>query len=267
MKINSFTPVAKAYTDKVSPFRHSQFLALAHELNLRGDERILDIGSGPGVLSLEIARYLGNEGRLHGVDICPVMVELANRNAAAIEARNVEFRTGDALDLPFENQSFDLVVSSNAFPWVPDRRRFLSEVHRVLAPGGRFGLVALSNKCYREFSEAFSHVAKSNRDLFPDGRPFEIMGARLHTLEELNRKVMQAGFTISKSFVFSTEEPIGAADYIDRVNAIVNENYLDHLNPNGERSRARALLYNQLAGRNGELRVTESSVFVISQKQ
>jgi ubiquinone/menaquinone biosynthesis C-methylase UbiE len=81
MKINSFTPVAQAYTEKVSPFRHPQFLALVHELNLKGNERILDIGSGPGVLSLEVARSLNRGGHLSGIDICPVMVSLANEAA------------------------------------------------------------------------------------------------------------------------------------------------------------------------------------------
>jgi ubiquinone/menaquinone biosynthesis C-methylase UbiE len=266
MKINSFDPVAQAYAQKVAPRRFSQFLTLVHELELEGYEKVLDIGSGPGELSIQIANRLEAGGFLHGIDLSPNMIRLAKKIAAAHGRNNVRFGKGDALHLRFKDNTFDVVVSSNAFPWVPDRERFLREVYRVLKPGGRFGLVALSTKCYREFSEAFKQVSEANPGLFPSGRPFEIMGARLHTLPELTRLVKKAGFEIVKRFTLSTEEPITPRAYVDRVNAIVNENYLDHLPANGVRTKARKLIYDALDRRNGELKVTESSIFVIARK-
>lgn len=266
MRINSFDPVARAYSKKVAPRRFSQFLTLVHELDLKGHEKVLDIGSGPGELSIQIANRLEAGGFLHGIDLSPRMIRLAKKIAAAHGSHNVAFGKGDALNLRFVNNTFDVVVSSNAFPWVPDRKRFLREVYRVLKPGGCFGLVALSNKCYREFTEAFKRVSENNPGLFPDGRPFEIMGARLHTLTALGRLVSKVGFEIEKRFSLATEEPITVRDYIDRVNAIVNENYLGHLDLNGQRQKARELIHDALARCNGELKVTESSIFVIARK-
>ncbi|MFQ5500354.1 MAG: class I SAM-dependent methyltransferase, partial [Candidatus Zixiibacteriota bacterium] len=99
MRINSFSPVAKAYTQKVSPGRFSQFLTLVHELALSGSERVLDIGAGPGILSMEIARQLDNGGFLSAIDLSPDMVSLA-RNTAELHGRNnIEFDHGDALNL------------------------------------------------------------------------------------------------------------------------------------------------------------------------
>ncbi len=266
MRINSFDPVAQAYSTKVAPRRFSQFLTLVHELELLGHEKVLDIGSGPGELSLQIARQLEAGGFLHGIDLAPNMVRLARKTAALHGYNNVTFQKGNALNIQFNDDVFDVVVSSNAFPWVPDRLLFLQEVYRVLKPGGRFGLVALSNDCYREFCEAFRRVSKENPDLFPIHKPFDLVGAKLHSMFELSRQVAKVGFQIQKRFVLSTQEPITPDDYLDRVNAIINENYLSHLTNNKQRTTARQLLYNALARRNGELKVTESSTFVIATK-
>ncbi len=266
LRINSFEPVARQYSSKVAPRRFSQFLTLVHELELRGHEKVLDIGSGPGELSVQIAHQLEAGGFLHGIDLSPSMLRLARKIAATHGRKNVVFKKGDALDLPYKDGIFDIVVSSNAFPWVPDRPAFLKEVYRVLRPGGRFGLVALSNTCYREFSEALKRISKENPKLIPPGKPFELMGAKLHTVHELGKLVGKVGFEIIRRFSLATEEPITPSEYVDRVNAIVNENYLSHLKTEEVRRTARQLIQTALAGRNGELRVTESSVFVISSK-
>lgn len=266
MKVNSFSPVASDYSQKVAPRRFSQFLTLVHELELKGSEEVLDIGTGPGELSMQIANQLEAGGFLHGIDLAPEMIRLAKRAAAAHGRNNVRFGKGNALDLKFRDNSFDVVVSSNAFPWVTDREQFLSEVYRVLRPGGRFALVALSNQCYREFSNAFKRISKANPGMFPEGKPFEMMGAKLHSITELGKVVAKAGFDVTKRFIVSTEEPIEAGEYVDRVNAIVNENYLDRMNNNGQRTKARKLILEALTRKNGELKITESSCFVIGQK-
>jgi len=266
MKINSFNPVASDYSQKVAPYRFAQFLTLVHELDLFGDEQVLDIGSGPGELSMEIAKSLAAGGFLHGIDLSPRMIELAQCIAQQQRRSNVAFATGDATKLSFGDDSFDVVVSSNAFPWVSDRASFLNEVRRVLKPGGRLGLVALSDRCYREFSTAFKRVASEHPELLPAGRPFEQMGARLHTSKGLARLVEKAGFEVVKRFTVATEEPTTAPAYVERVNAIVNENYLDHLADQSRRRQARQLLVEALSRRNGDLSLTESSAFVIAKK-
>lgn len=266
MKINSFDPVAENYTVKVSPSRYNQFLALAYELNFEGSERVLDIGAGPGILSLEIARRLVLGGSMTGIDLAPSMIHLARLNAAKSGLTNTAFEVGDALSLNFPDNTFDVVISSNAFPWVPDRKKFLSEVLRVLKPGGRFGLVALSDKCYKEFSNIIIDISKENPGLFPRKEPFAMMGAKLHSMSELASFVRRNGFDVARNFVLSTVEPITAEAYIERINAIVNENYLDHLGPNGTREKVRNMIVQNLRARNGSLKITESSVFVIARK-
>ena len=116
VKLNSFNPVAEAYSEKVTPYRVYQYYSLIHELGLSGNEKVLDIGSGPGELSLQIAGQLMGGGMLFGIDLSDNMVRLAQRAAKTNRIKNVVFKTGDALNLEFDDNSFDLVVSSNAFP-------------------------------------------------------------------------------------------------------------------------------------------------------
>jgi len=216
--------------------------------------------------SLQVIYILYDGGSLQGIDLSANMVSLTRTNARRHKQGNTKFQVGDALNLTYEADSFDIVVSSNAYPWVPDRARFLHEVLRVLKPGGTFGLVTLSSECYGEFSRVLRSISHDNPSLFPTGRPFEVMGAKLHTLTQLSRFVLKAGFDVSRNFVLSTREPITPVQYVERIDAIVNENYLDHLGTNGKRIKTKKLILNRLAGRNGGLKITESSVFVIAHK-
>lgn len=96
--------------------------------------RVLEVGCGPGELSARIAEELGAE--VVAVDISPRMVQLAR-------GRGVEALGGDVQELPFPDESFDCAVAAWMLYHVPDVDRGLSELHRVLRPGGR--LVAVTN--------------------------------------------------------------------------------------------------------------------------
>ena len=157
-QVHYFEQVADDYTAKVSPYRYSQFLALLHELKFTGNETVLDIGCGPGPLSMEAASRLPN-GNLLGIDLSESMIDLAKNLARTRKVGNVGFQYGDALSLDLDEDFFDVVFSSNAFPWVADQKQFLKETRRVLKPGGRLGLVSLSTSVYAEFIAAMRHVA------------------------------------------------------------------------------------------------------------
>jgi len=97
-------------------------------------ETVLDIGSGPGFLASDIGRCVGALGEVIGVDISEQMVAFATANNADAW---VSFCQGDAEALPFNRESFDVVVSTQVAEYVADADRFCTEVARVLRPGGR----------------------------------------------------------------------------------------------------------------------------------
>jgi ubiquinone/menaquinone biosynthesis C-methylase UbiE len=94
---------------------------------------ILEVAPGPGYLAVELARD-GRAG-VHGVDVSRTMVEIATEHAAE-QGVAVDFRHGDVADLPFPDDSFDLVVTQAAFKNFTAPVLALDEIHRVLKPGG-----------------------------------------------------------------------------------------------------------------------------------
>ena len=100
-------------------------------------ERVLDIGSGPGFLAAAIAGRVGESGAVSGIDLSEPMIAYASGLAAAPGAAPMTFVLGDATALGYPDQSFDAVVSTQVYEYVPDIETAIAEVHRVLVPGGR----------------------------------------------------------------------------------------------------------------------------------
>ena len=109
---------------------------------LRPGERVLDVGCGTGVLTRRAAEAVGLSGKAVGIDPAPKMIAMARKNASA-ERSNAEFRIAVIEDLPFEDNSFDCVLSSLMLHHLPPDLKLLGlgEVKRVLRPGGRLVLV------------------------------------------------------------------------------------------------------------------------------
>src|SRR5690242_2634129 len=101
-------------------------------LALKEAEHVLDIGSGPGFLAAEMAAEVGPEGRVVGLDPSASMLALGRRRDAP-----VEFVEGDALALPFPDESFDVAVATQVYEYVADMPAALAEARRVLRAGGR----------------------------------------------------------------------------------------------------------------------------------
>jgi arsenite methyltransferase len=104
---------------------------------LERGEAVLDIGSGAGSDSLVAAQMVGEEGSVTGLDMTPEMLAKARAAAAEMGATNVTFVEGEAEGLPFEDESFDVVISNGVIDLTPDKDAVFSEIHRVLRPGGR----------------------------------------------------------------------------------------------------------------------------------
>jgi SAM-dependent methyltransferase len=104
---------------------------------LEPGERVLDIGSGAGVDSLVAALMVGPEGSVTGIDMTPEMIENSRKGAAELDLSNVTFVEGEAEALPFDDASFDVVISNGVIDLIPDKDAVFGEIYRVLVPGGR----------------------------------------------------------------------------------------------------------------------------------
>jgi ubiquinone/menaquinone biosynthesis C-methylase UbiE len=113
--------------------QRARVLAMA----LRAGGRVADLGCGPGLLALEIARQVGSTGEVQCIDASDSMVELATRRLQGLAY--VHVRAGDVAALPYADHSFDAAVCTQVYEYVPDVDRALAEPSR--AHGGRAVIV------------------------------------------------------------------------------------------------------------------------------
>ena len=98
----------------------------------------LDVCCGTGMLSIELAKKLGDNGRVVGLDFCENMLAKAVENVAKTPYKNrIEFVQGNAMELPFADNTFDCATIGLALRNVPDIEGCIAEMRRVVKPGGK----------------------------------------------------------------------------------------------------------------------------------
>lgn len=100
-------------------------------------EAVLDIGCGSGVDAIFAAKMAGPGGKVVGIDLMPEMLQRARENLALTHLDNLTFQQASGEDLPFPDESFDVVISNGVFNLIPDKAKALAEVFRVLTSSGR----------------------------------------------------------------------------------------------------------------------------------
>jgi SAM-dependent methyltransferase len=109
---------------------------LCEAVDLRAGQRVLDVACGTGNVALSAARRFCDAV---GVDFVPALIERARERAAA-ERLPASFEVGDAENLPFDDASFDVVLSIFGSMFAPDQEKAAAELLRVCRPGGTIGL-------------------------------------------------------------------------------------------------------------------------------
>ncbi|MDJ0956558.1 MAG: methyltransferase domain-containing protein [Arenicellales bacterium] len=117
----------------------AQRVATLQALSLRTGESVLDIGVGPGLLSYDMAQLVGEKGRIVGIDNASAMVAIAQNRCGGFA--QVEIALGDAQHLEFTDADFDAAVCVQVLLYIPEVRKALVEMHRVLNPGGRVVII------------------------------------------------------------------------------------------------------------------------------
>ena len=171
--------------------------------------RLLDFGCGPGTISVGLARAIA-PGEMHGVDMEESMIELARSVTESQGQDNAIFHVGDVTDLELEDNCFDVAHCRNVLTHVPDTAAVLSEVKRVLKPGG---IIACREMiCESAFTHPEFGIMRRSWEMFEDlvraddGHPQ--MG------KEMKGHIKEAGFVdiqMSASFsIYSSPEEVAA---------------------------------------------------------
>jgi ubiquinone/menaquinone biosynthesis C-methylase UbiE len=106
-------------------------------LDLSPGESVLDIGTGPGLLAVEMAAVVGPTGRVSGADPSDDMLALARGREVPVGSAPIQYDRGSAERLPYPDASFDVAVSTQVLEYVVDLPAALAQLYRVLRPGGR----------------------------------------------------------------------------------------------------------------------------------
>jgi len=161
---------------------------LLEGLDLQG-KYVLDIGCGTGIVSfLAVSR---ESAKVIGIDISRYMLEQCRRKAVikGYSKEQVDFRQYDAEFLPFDNGSFDIVLSSMMFGLIPNQERVLSEMKRVLKPNG---IVALSSHGTEYYHEAIDATIRTIPLRYGFGYRFEFWPREEKAIQ---RMFAQSGYT------------------------------------------------------------------------
>jgi SAM-dependent methyltransferase len=133
---NRFTSAIPHYINGRPPYAERLIAKLAREAGLDASSRVLDLGCGPGSLTLPLSRYCGTT---IGIDADPAMIAAAVQ-AAEIAGLDIEWRVGSSFDLDAGLAPLNLVTIARAFHWM-DREATLMRLDQLIAPGGAVALV------------------------------------------------------------------------------------------------------------------------------
>ncbi len=163
-------------------------------LSFQPDRQLLDIGCGTGRL-LELLAEKLPEAELTGLDLVPNMLQQARERLD----NRVCLVQGDAEQLPFADQAFDMVVSSSTFQWLVQLDRCFGEIVRVLRPGGRFVFSLFGQGTLEELQLSWRSALAGCRR--PDIAQQHDGTHRFHTAEQVSVALSAAGFCNSRVWI------------------------------------------------------------------
>jgi arsenite methyltransferase len=214
---------------------------LIERLAIKPGSRVLDVGSGTGLLAAYVADLVGPQGQVHAVDPLPYRIEIAKRKAQS----NLAFSVDDAYALHgFDDASFDVIYLNAVFHWFPEKLAPLGNFHRLLKSGGKIG-ISTGSKDHPNRIHAIQQKVLSQPVYQTYIQPEQGLPQRV-AADELTGLLRDTGFDVlSVAVEPNTTFHVDAEAAIQHSQASSFGNLLGHL-PADLRERARAEIVAEL---------------------
>ena len=190
------------YSKTVAPMEWEYHQMALDQAKIQPKENVLEVAVGPGLTLLEIARRVGKDTTVYGMDISTGMLQLTQQRLRSNGFSRFELKEGNAQNIPFADNHFDLLYNGYMLDLIPEEEMpgILAEFKRVLRPGGRMVLLNMS----KPDSQAVIFREKLYRALPPSVVLYLMGGCRPVLMEEL---VIKAGFTGVKRTYIAGKAP------------------------------------------------------------
>lgn len=169
---NKFSPGWKKWDTLMMDFLNPIGVEMIKLINPKENETVLDVATGTGEPGISIARKIGN-GKIIFTDLAAGMLEIAEENARKAGILNFETQVCDVSELPFDDNSFDIISCRLGFMFFPDMQMAAKELARVLKPGGRITTSVWSGPENNFWVTAIGGTINKNMGLTPppEGAP------------------------------------------------------------------------------------------------
>jgi len=201
----TYNAAADFYDHPVNTFWGRYGRRTIERLGLKGGERVLDVCCGSGASAIPAAEMVGSQGSVVGVDLAENLLELARSKAKQQGITNVQFQPGDITNLPFDDDSFDVVVCVFGIFFVPDMEAALRQLKRVLRPAGKLAITTWGPGFFEPANTEFWNSVRNVRpDLYKGFNPWD----RISEADDLRSLLIAAGFTQPEVVAETGSQPV-----------------------------------------------------------
>ena len=188
--------------------------ALIDDAKIAAGDHVLDVATGPGEPALSVAKWVGPEGKVVGVDPIPQMIEGGRRAAERFGLKNVKFEVARADHLPFSDATFDTAISRFGIMFFPSPADGIREMLRVLKPEGKLAFAVWCGAERNPFHYVLSRIL--DRFVAPTPPTPDAADAfRFATPGKLLRILSEAGVAapMERVLQFKIETPVSAEEF------------------------------------------------------
>jgi broad specificity phosphatase PhoE/ubiquinone/menaquinone biosynthesis C-methylase UbiE len=189
--VEHYRRVAEISTCPPAPAVESQLRALRTMVAPRPGDSLLDVGAGAAVVALAFAPHLAHAT---AIDISPAMLECAEVTRLEHGVANVDIRWANAIALPYDRATFDIVACRDLCRYIPDLSQLFGGLHTIARPGGKLALDELIGS-ENPVKRATHQALEMQRDPAV---------ARLYSESEIEQRIREAGFRIERAETYDT---------------------------------------------------------------